>query len=404
MDELNRALTLIGATALLIGLLATVLRRTLVTAPLVATMAGVLLGPATGLLGAGGWHHPDLILEETARITLGFGVIEVALRLPADRLRGIGRVVLVLLGGVMPIMWLTTALLAWLVLGTGLWMSLLIGAVLTPTDPITASAIVNGHIARQNVPERIRLALSAESGANDGLALAFLMLPLLVLTGSTQVGVDWLVRVLLWQIVGAVALGAGLGYAAGRLWALAEASKRLDAPTVMMYSLVLALVVLGFVRWMGSDGVLAVFAAGLTLDRQISQRAKSEERIQQAVTRFLSTPAFVLLGVLLPIEGWRDLGWPLLLFAALVLVFRRLPAVFALAPLTGRQARLPEKLFVGWFGPLGVASVFYAELAARRLGNPLIWHATSLVVITSLLAHGGTGAWAANRFGRYGRE
>lgn len=78
-------------------------------------------------------------------------------------------------------MWLLTSLGAWLVLGLPLWVGLLLGAILTPTDPVIASTLVTGRLAEANLPRWLRRSLQLQSGANDGLALVFVLVPALVL-------------------------------------------------------------------------------------------------------------------------------------------------------------------------------------------------------------------------------
>ncbi len=119
----------------------------------------------------------------------------------------------------------------------------------------------------------------------------------------------------------------------------------MEQTSFLAYTLALSLVVLGGAKLLGSDGILAVFVAGLALDRAVSEIDRAEEeRVQEAVNRFFILPIFVLLGLTIPWEGWVELGWAGLLLALAVLVLRRLPAVLALKPLLGREedATLPK--------------------------------------------------------------
>ncbi|HEX2181326.1 MAG TPA: cation:proton antiporter [Rubrobacteraceae bacterium] len=93
-----------------------------------------------------------------------------------------------------------------------------------------------------------------------------------------------------------------------------------------------------------------------------------EERVQEAVNRFFILPIFVLLGLTIPWEGWLELGWTGLLLTLAALLLRRLPAMLALKPLLGRVRGTRDALFLGWFGPIGFAALYYANLSllARR--------------------------------------
>ncbi len=399
MTELNQILAFAGLAVLLIGLFASVFSRTFVAGPLTAMVAGILLGPVTGAVTPDTWVHHDLLLEEVARFTLAFGLVEIAMRLPAGAMRALKRPLILLLGGVMPLAWGVTALLGWWILGLPFWTAALVGAILAPTDPVIASAIVTGHVARERVPEDVRHTLSAESALNDGLGLPFVLLSIVIIQdGVGAVPYEWLVRVVVWEVGAAVAMGALLGYLAGRAWQWAESSETMDPPTILMYSLALALVILGAAKLIGSDDILAVFAGGLVFDRQVSQPDESKKRVQEAVTRFFTTPVFIVLGATLPFGAWVGLGWKAPAFAAAVLVLRRLPATFALASAMPRLRTFPQMLFVGWFGPMGVASIYYTFMATRRLGASGLWNVTSLIIAASVAAHGVSATWAAGRF------
>lgn len=167
----------------MLGMLAGLLKeRTPISEPLIALLAGVLIGPAVfGLLDLAGLGNQEVILEEAALLTLAVALMGVALRLPVGYVSGHWRLLVVLLGILMPLMWLGCSLLVYLILGLPFWVSLLVGAVVTPTDPVVASSIVAGGVAERNLPGRLRYAISAESGFNDGLALPFVVLPILVL-------------------------------------------------------------------------------------------------------------------------------------------------------------------------------------------------------------------------------
>jgi NhaP-type Na+/H+ or K+/H+ antiporter len=147
----------------------------------------VLIGPAAlGLLELAELGNETLILEEAALLTLGIALVGVALRLPVGYASSNWRLLVVLLGILMPLMWIVSGLLVYLILGLPFWVAVLIGAIITPTDPVVASSIVAGGVAERNLPSSLRCAISAESGFNDGLALPFVVLPVLVLTESRR--------------------------------------------------------------------------------------------------------------------------------------------------------------------------------------------------------------------------
>jgi sodium/hydrogen antiporter len=146
LNALYVSLAAVGGLLLLLGMLGGVIKeRTPVSEPLVALLAGVLIGPAAvGLLDLADFDNQTLILEEAALVTLGVALVGVALRLPVGNSSGNWRLLFVLLGLVMPLMWIAGGLLAYLILGVPFWVAALIGAIVTPTDPVVASSIVAG--------------------------------------------------------------------------------------------------------------------------------------------------------------------------------------------------------------------------------------------------------------------
>ena len=154
MNALYVSLAAVGGL-LLLGLLGGLLKeRTPVSEPLIALIAGVLIGPAAlGLLDLADIGDQNLILEEAALVTLGVALVGVALRLPVGYSSGNWRLLIVLLGIVMPLMWLAGGLLVYLIVGVPFWVAVLIGAIVTPTDPVVASSIVAGGSQSETCPQ-----------------------------------------------------------------------------------------------------------------------------------------------------------------------------------------------------------------------------------------------------------
>lgn len=186
MHELNIALVAASGMVLGLGLLSRPLKQTVFAIPLLALLIGILLGPVgLNLLHPQQWGKPEILLEQAARLTIAIGLMGVALRLPPGFLLHHWHSLGVLLGVAMPLMWLCSSLLAYWIARLPFLVALMLGAVVCPTDPIVASSIVTGQVAEDNLPERVRHTLSAESAANDGLAYPIVLLLVLFLTRPT---------------------------------------------------------------------------------------------------------------------------------------------------------------------------------------------------------------------------
>jgi NhaP-type Na+/H+ or K+/H+ antiporter len=103
----------------------------------------------------------------------------------------------------------------------------------------------------------------------------------------------------------------------------------------------------------------------------------------------------------LPCQEWLDLGWRGVLLVVGVLLLRRLPAVLALRPLLGPLGgRAKDVLFLGWFGPIGAAALYYAAYALRETGIEEVWVVGSLVICASVVVHGVSATPLTKLYGR----
>lgn len=403
MSEFNLALAIAGVTVLGLGLYSRPLNRSIFSLPLLAFLIGLVVGPSmVGLLHPGQWGDEMKILEEATRLTLGVSLMGIALRIPADFVFRHWRSLAVLLGLGMPLMCMASSVLAWGFLEVGMLAALLVGAAVCATDPVVASSIVTGGVAKENLPGRFRHTLSAESALNDGLALPLVMIPVLLLTKSTSSAwSEWVLHVMVWQVGGSILFGALLGYAAG--WALRIAEDRglIDQPSFLVTTLALTLVALGLGKVLGTDSILAVFATGVAFDQQVEGQDRAEEaNIQEAVNLFFTLPVFILFGLMAPVEKWQALGWSGIGLVIAVLALRRLPIILLLRPWIERWRDMKVALLAGWFGPIGVSALFYALLIHHKTGDEKAWVAGSLLVAASLFAHGMTAAPVGKAYGR----
>lgn len=406
MHQINIALAVVAFAIVAMGLLSRPIKKGVLQEPLLALALGFLAGPhALGLLDASAWGEESAIREQAARITLAIGLMGVALRLAPVDLRRLWKPVLLLLAVGMAGMWLASSLAAALAFGLPLLPALLLGAAITPTDPVTASAIVSGRFARETLPRRIRSGLSLESGANDGLAYLLVFLPLLFMAhGPGEALQLWGVERVLVGVVLAAALGAAIGYASAVLLRKARERDWIENHSLFTFTIALSLFTLGAAKLIGADALLSVFVAGLVfnLASDVGDEHR-EERVQESIAKLFSLPMFFMVGLMLPIAAWREAGWPVLAFALLALALRRPPVLALLIPALRGTYRPADTLFLAWFGPIGIAAVYYAALAEKETGDPFYWHAASAAILASVVAHSVSAAPLSRFHARHNR-
>ena len=303
-SQIDAWLGICGSVLLVLGLTSGLINnRWSISEPLIALTVGVLVGPiALNWVSLDGEAQTTQFLHLAARLTLAIALVDAAMTLPTLHLINHWRPLAVMLVVVMPCMWLLTSAIAYLSLGVGLMTAILLGGALTPTDPVLASAIVHSRIAEKTIPDRLRWLVTAESGANDALALPMVLLPI-VLTDETvqRPWLHWAFWGVFWELVVSIGIGAIAGWVSARMLRWAASSRDADRTSLLTVVLSLALALLGAIHLMDSDGLLAVFVSGLVLNHFIRDEEESRhERLHEAIRRFFELPVFVILGAGLP--------------------------------------------------------------------------------------------------------
>lgn len=341
-------LAVFGVVLLLAALLSGVAARSPFSTSLLVLLLGALLGPgALGVLDIRAENPIVATLAEVALVTVLFADGQ---HLPLRYVRATARLAgrALLLG--MPLTALGIAVLAVLLTDLSWVQALLVGAVLSPTDPVFAAAIVQ----REEVPERLRRLLNVESGVNDGLALPVVLI-LLAHSGTPQGSTEpW---VLVAELAGGVALGLAVPLAVKGLTRLPGFGAT-AAPALLV--LATGLTLFGVAELTGANPYLAAFVGGVTLatilpDVEDAFGELGEQLSEAAKLLALLVFAGLLTPTLLGAVPWG--GW---VVAVLALVLVR-PAAM-MASLTASSLPKNQRLVVAWFGPKGFASVVYGLL------------------------------------------
>ncbi|MBQ1073923.1 cation:proton antiporter [Micromonospora sp. C31] len=367
-----------AAALLLAVLLSSLAHRTILSTAVLFLLVGFVLGPeTTGVLDITADSPIVATLAELALFTVlftdgmrvGWADLRSAWRLP-------GRA----LGWGLPLTLLITSLLAHFVVGLDWPESLLLGAVLAPTDPVFASALVGND----RVPGRLRHLLNVESGINDGLALPFVILFLAVAAGSDDLHLDELGLELLLGLV----IGVGVPWLALRL----ERTRFFSASTQYepLNGVAIGLLVLALGLVTHANLFLAAFAAGITVATFGERQRESFEHFGELIAEVFKLAALLVFGALISIEFLGEISWPGWVFAVLAIVVAR-PVALAVSFLGSRLSRT-EQFAAMWFGPKGFASVVYGLLVLQA-GIPAgdeIFHLVALTIVLSILAHSST--------------
>ncbi|MGY4857287.1 cation:proton antiporter [Cryobacterium sp. AP23] len=366
------------------------LARWNITGPLVFTLAGFFLAnqdwgtlpvdvdaPSIHLLAE--LTLAMLLFSDAARVNIS--VLRRDIRVPA-RLLGIGLPLTVILG---------TLMAAWLFNDFTWALAGFVGAALAPTDAALSAQVIND----ERIPMRVRRALNVESGLNDGIATPLVVFTIAIAAG--ELGVEGgeeasAIRPLLELIVGIV-IGLAIGFGSAKLIAFASRRKWILSGGRRLATLAAALASFSLAGTFGGNGFIAAFVAGIAfgaaLPRDVAQLEEVGE-LPELLGEVLSLAVWFLFGAALVPIAVEYLSASTIVYAVLSLtVIRMLPVTLAL-PRTGLDRS--TVLFMGWFGPRGLASVVFALLAIEELGeSEVVGHAVSAVsftVLLSVVAHG----------------
>ncbi len=399
---------LIGLFIILVFLFTLVSRRiekTVLTAPLLFTLAGMAAYLWMPLEAAQDSHSNAMLL--IAEITLALLLFTDATHIDLRKLLHETTLPVRLLGIGMPLIIATGTLVGVLVLpDLSLWGAALLATVLAPTDAGLGQVIVQSKL----VPDRIRQALSVEAGLNDGLSMPFfsLFLGLAAATGPAFLGTGWM-RYTLQQIGYGVLVGAILGWIGG--WLMGEAGRRgwMEEPLQQLGLLSLALATYGGAGLIGGNGFIAAFVGGLLVKRGFEDARFRADDFSEAWGQLLNFFLFYVFGMI-ALRQIPHFTAPMLLYALFSLtIVRILPVWIAMA---GTHLHGSSKLFMGWFGPRGLASIvlglIYLEHELHLPYEEMLIGTISATVLLSILLHGLTALpgmrWYARRVAQFGEN
>ena len=368
----------------LYSLISSRLEQTIVTAPILFTVAGMLVL----------FCMPELRQREAnLEVFLRVAEVGLVLLLFTDASRTDLRVLKTIRN--LPIRLLSAGMLLTIALGAlgalvvfrqlTIWEAGILAAILAPTDAGLGQIIVNSP----RLPLRIRQALNVEAGLNDGLSVPFLMF-FIALSGIGAEGHRArLARFIVEQLGYGAFIGVGIGLAGGWLLDLARRRQWMAQPLEQLGVVALPLFCVLASEGISTSMFIAAFVAGLAVQVRFKEAGKHSVEFTEEWGQVLNLSVFFLFGLLVA-RAWQQINMTHVLYAILSLtVVRMLPVAVALI---GTKLSRSTVLFMGWFGPRGLASIVlglvYLEHQKHDPGESTIRLAVMVTVLFSIVAHG----------------
>jgi NhaP-type Na+/H+ or K+/H+ antiporter len=358
--------------------------RTILTAPIVFTAAGIIVflvlpavweqeGNVEVFMKAAEVGLVLLLFTDACRVDRQ--VLKSMRNLPA-RLLSVGMLLTILLGALgARVVFRQLSLLE----------AGILAAILAPTDAGLGQIIVNSP----RVPMKIRQALNVEAGLNDGLSVPFLLFFMALVGSDGGSQKASLTRFIVEQLGYGALVGVGIGMVGGLLLGLAHRKKWMAESWQQ-----LGVVALPLLCAMASEAVhasmfIAAFVAGLTAQVGFKEAGKHAGEFTEGWGQLLNLSVFFLFGLLVA-RAWPQFNGMHLLYAGLSLtVVRMLPVAIAL---WGTRLSSATVLFMGWFGPRGLASIVlglvYIEHGMHGESVTTITLAVMATVFISIFLHG----------------
>ncbi|PRY95759.1 sodium/proton antiporter (CPA1 family) [Hasllibacter halocynthiae] len=390
----SAALFALGLGLLLYALVSDRAGRDGITAP----MGFVALGLALALLGNVDIGVDSSAIHDLAEAALVIALFTDASRIDVRRLRAQHG---------LPVRLLTIGLPGTMILGTvvamilfpdlGLWPAAVLAVMLAPTDAALGQAVVSDRA----VPARVRQALNVESGLNDGLAFPALLIAVSLAAADGGRGIGGWAGFIAAQLLLAPLVGGAVALLCARAIRTALGRGWMDETFLRISTLALPLLAYAGAEAVTANGFIAAFCCGLVT-------ATRDERLRDAIADFAEAEGqlvtlivFAAFGAVLLPGAWEGWEWRHVVYAVLSLTVLRMAPVWL--SLLGTGLRRETVLFLGWFGPRGLASVIYLLLVLEEnsfAGLADIEATTLLTVLLSVVLHGATAGPLARRYGK----
>ena len=391
-----QTLAILALFALVYSSAAGRIERSWISGPIVFTIFGLLIGPVG--LDLLSFKTDRETIKALAELTLALVLFTDAAGADIDVLRK---------AKALPIRLLLIGLPLTILLGFGVGMLLvekltllgvaLVATLLAPTDAALGKAVVTNEA----VPDAVRQGLNVESGLNDGICVPILFVFLALATGKAGEEGPWHLAVML--VAEEIGIGLAVGLILTTLAALllkfAKGQDWLTYTWIQVPILALALGCFGVAQWLGGSGFTASFSGGLLFGILAKQVKEEYLRAAEGTGDTMALITWVIFGAAVVGQAAGHFNWQIWLYAILSLTLIRMLPVFLV--LTRMGVSTEGKLFMGWFGPRGLASIVFAVIVVNaNLPNSSVIAATAVcTIMLSILFHGITANPWAKGFG-----
>ncbi|HYM54392.1 MAG TPA: cation:proton antiporter [Solirubrobacteraceae bacterium] len=397
MTSFETGAAVLGGLLMLGALLSGLARRSMVSLAALFVLAGFLLGD--GATGVVHFKASSGFVGDLAKVALIVILFRDGLEVDGELLQSHWHLPLRKLAIAMPITAAVVAVIARWLVGLDWTEAFLLGALLSPTDPVLSSGVVTDP----RVPRVIRHSLNLESGLNDGLALPAVLALAAALEPNSGHFVWW------HFVLQDVGLGFLFGLLCGAIGSVLMPDggrERLDRPIPAhqkaLYGLGLAFATYGVTALPPhGNGFIAVFVAAIVVGiRRPDLRRYFAERAEEVV-EIVKLAIFAVFGSLLTVHGLFADGWAAVAVAGSTFLIARPAGVWV--ALAGSRMQASTKAFMAWFGPKGVATMTFSLLILSRQISAAqrIFDIAALAVFASIIVHGITDtpgtSWIAQR-------
>jgi sodium/hydrogen antiporter len=384
----------LGALLVIGALISGIARRSIVSLAAVFVLAGFVLG--SGAAGVLHFHARSAFVADLANVALIVILFRDGLEVEGEMLQRHWHLPLRKLVLAMPLTAAIVAVGARVLVGLSWTESFLLGALLSPTDPVLSSSVVTNP----RVPRIVRHSLNLESGLNDGLALPAVIALTAALAAGSRGFVWW--RFLLEDLTIGLAVGLVVGLLAARLMPRGPGLREgILPPQKALYALGSAFVAYGVAALIPhGNGLIATYVAAIALGVKRADLRAYFAAQAEVLVELVKLGIFVVFGSLLTLHGLFADGWGAVGVVAVALLLARPIAVFT--ALAGTGTDVATRAFMSWFGPKGVATMTFSLLVLSQEipSGTRIFNLAALTVFCSVIAHGVTDTPGSEWLGR----